>query len=531
MHIFDNLLRRAVETPSATFCDFYAGGKHVHYTVGEIVALSIAVARRLREHCVEQGDVVPIVLDYRIELYTSFIGSTLCGAVPAFLPPLTQKQDPLVFATAMKALMSRLEPRVVVGSSVTLPLLAEVNAKKIDITGADAVIAGPITDPFENADHTTAFMQHSSGTTGLKKGVRLTHEQVMTQIAAYAEAISLNPKTDRVASWLPLYHDMGLITSFLMPAVVGIPIVNIDAIEWVIQPTMLLDIIERHGATLCWLPNFAFHHIARLARLDRHWDISSARMIVNCSEPCRASAFDVFLQRFSTCGIDARSLQVSFALAENVFAVTQTTPGALVRRSSVSAFADYLSCGRPIRGVEVRICDESECYLPDGNVGQILIRSDSLFAGYDKLPELTSQRLKNGYYHTGDIGFFEDGELFVVGRLDDVLNINGKKLIAHEVEATLNNIAGVAPGRVLVYENYDAASGASALLVAAELDVGSSENGSAVSADIRRQVLATSGMRPQAVKILPRGFLIKSTAGKISRKASIEKISSIPLDS
>lgn len=317
---------------------------------------------------------------------------------------------------------------------------------------------------------------------------------------------------------------MGLITSFLLPAISGIPIVSLDATEWVIQPTVLLDMIERHNATLCWLPNFAFHHITRLARPERHWNLSAVRMIVNCSEPCRVAAFDSFLERFGVCGISSNKLQVCFALAENVFAASQTRPGHLVRGSVKATFAGYLSSGNPIRDTEISIREPDGSIAADGEIGEILIRSACLFDGYDKEPERTALRLRDGWYYTGDIGFIDAGELFVVGRLDDVLNINGKKLIAHEVETALNDVVGVAPGRILVYEQHDAASGATALLVAAELDHRQPSAAANVPAEIRRHVLATSGLRPTGVKVVPRGFLIKSTAGKISRRASIAKL-------
>ena len=359
------------------------------------------------------------------------------------------------------------------------------------------------------AEGDLAFLQHSSGTTGLKKGVCLSHGAVLTQIGHYAAAIGLTPD-DRVASWLPLYHDMGLITSFLMPAVCGIPIVSLDAQEWVLKPTLLLDAIEHHRASLCWLPNFAFLHIARLAEPERQWDLSSLRLVVNCSEPCRAKAFDVFAERFAASRLPADALQTSYAMAENVFAVTQTLPGRPVRRGRGA----FLSSGPPLTGVEIRIVGEDP--------GEIVLRSDCLFGGYFRQPELTAARLRDGWYHTGDIGFLAGGELFVVGRLDDVLNLNGRKLIAHELEDALNGVAGIAPGRVLVYADFDEAAGAAQLVVAAELAGDGGDAG--VAQAVRHAVMAQCGLRPHRVRLLARGFLIKSTSGKISRAASIAKL-------
>ena len=351
----------------------------------------------------------------------------------------------------------------------------------------------------------------------------LTHDAVLRQIESYAEAIGVTGN-DVIASWLPLYHDMGLITSFLMPVIVGATIVSLDALEWTVRPTLLLDAIERFEATLCWLPNFAFHHIARLAEPERRWELRSLRLAVNCSEPCRAAAFDAFLAALASSGLAAEALQVSYAMAENVFAVTQTPPGIPVRRSARADAAGLLSCGKPLPGTKLRVVRENGEAASSGELGEILITGTCLFDGYFRQPELSAARLNDGWFTTGDLGFIEDGELFVVGRRNDVLNINGRKIIAHEVEHVLTDVTGVAPGRVLVYAEYDKQAGATRFEVAAELDPARASPEADVIAAIRRRVMDVCGLWPARVLLLERGFLLKSTSGKISRAASLQKL-------
>jgi acyl-CoA synthetase (AMP-forming)/AMP-acid ligase II len=424
----------------------------------------------------------------------------------------------------MSALLKRLNPRILICSNVTYSHLSEAVPIIINV---DLELQSLVFWGLVNADNSAiAFMQHSSGTTGLKKGVRLSHGKVLTQLESYGAAIALEPGADVIASWLPLYHDMGLITAFLMPAIWGVPIISLDAMAWTINPTSLLTAIESHRATLCWLPNFAFHHIARLARSTEKWDLNSMRLFVSCSEPCRVAAFDAFLARFANCGVTREKLQVSFALAENVFAATQTKLGQPARSSINPEFLGYLSCGKPINGVRIAIQDVVGNTLPEGAVGEVVISGGCLFDGYDALPELTRDRLRRGMYYTGDIGFLDQGELFVVGRQDDVLNINGKKLIGHELEDSLNNIDDIAPGRVLAYSAHSDVTGATELRVAAEL--ASSDNDgprtTALAEAIRHRIFATTGVRPSGVDIVPKGFLIKSTSGKLSRQATIKKL-------
>jgi fatty-acyl-CoA synthase len=174
-------------------------------------------------------------------------------------------------------------------------------------------------------------LQHSSGTTGLQKGVALTHTAVLNQLAAYSQAIALHAD-DVVVSWLPLYHDMGLIAGFLLPLVQGLPLVLLSPFDWVQHPALLLQAIDRYRGTLCWLPNFAYNHCARrIRRRDKEAvSLASMRLFINCSEPVRHSSHQLFLEAFAAQGVTPDRLGVSYAMAENTFAVTQTRRGSLL---------------------------------------------------------------------------------------------------------------------------------------------------------------------------------------------------------
>lgn len=520
MHLFSALAQRAIDSPDAVFCHFCKGGSSQVVTVGAIMAQARAIAGDLHLQGVVQGQVVPIILEHRPELYSSFIACTLLGAQPAFLPPLTRKQDPVAFAAGMEALFRRLSPPCVIASAQTRAGAPSTHV--VDLDDPKSFQSPPFMGEPAAAPGDVAFLQHSSGTTGLRKGVLLSHQTVLHQIEVYARAIEVLPG-DVVASWLPLYHDMGLITCFLMPAVLGLPIISLDALEWVMRPGLLLDAVQHHRASLVWLPNFALQHSVRLVDPNEHWDLSSLRMVINCSEPCRAAAFDAFQARFASCNLREFTLHASYAMAENVFAVTQTKPGTPVRRSEHADHPGITSSGRPVPGTQLRIVTSSGTPATNGELGEIEITGSSLFSGYQAQPELTTARMRDGWYRTGDLGFINDGELFVVGRSDDVLNVNGKKLVAHEIEDTLNDLPGLAPGRILVYDQLADESGANHLIVAVEA-LGVAD--AALASAIRRRVLETSGVRPHRVDLLERGFLLKSTSGKISRAASIAKLNS-----
>jgi len=475
---------------------------------------------------VAPGAIVAIIMDHSRFIYSSFVGSVLGGWVPTMLPPLTRKQDPAVYAREIGVLFGRVQPAVVIARREFGGLIpAESGARVILIEDLEAMgladALAQVGTPIPQPRGTLAFLQHSSGTTGHKKGVMLTHDQVYHQTCAYTSAIGMQTG-DKIASWLPLYHDMGLLTSFIIPTIVGCPIMSMDALEWVANPTMLLDVIEANRAAYCWLPNFAFHHIARAAPEGGAWDLSSMKALISCSEPCRMAAFEVFDQKFGAMGLGMDKLATCYAMAENVFGVSQSVIGQ-PPRSGTGEAAKYLRSGRLLADVEVEI-RSAEGVMGEGELGTIWLRSPSMFAGYLQLPDLTAERIVDGWFNTNDLGMMTQGELTVVGRADDLIIISGKNVVAHELEDELNAIEGVAPGRILVFSSYDEVSALSELIVAAEprdgvLDLRKLED------DLRDLTFSLCGVVPRKVLIVERGFLIKSTSGKIARAKSVAKLS------
>src|SRR5690606_13134490 len=313
-----------------------------------------------------------------------------------------------------------------------------------------------------------AFLQHSSGTTGLQKGVALSHGAVRRQLAAYGEAIGLTAG-DVIVSWLPLYHDMGLIAGFMLPLVAGVPLVLMSPFDWVRHPALLLRAIHDFGGTLCWLPNFAYNHCARrIRRRDSEGvSLASMRLFVNCSEPVRAESHDLFLERFAVHGVTAEMLAVSYAMAENTFAVTQTPPGrpatldiidlpALASAGEARpvppdhpAAVTKVSCGPPIPGTAVRVVNKDGRVLPERQVGELAIRSDYMLSEYYRRPDLAPFR--DGWYLTGDMGYMVDGEVFVIGRSKELIINAGKNIYPQDLEAIVNSVPGVHPGRAVVF--------------------------------------------------------------------------------
>ena len=388
-------------------------------------------------------------------------------------------------------------------------------------------------------DPSALFLQFSGGTTGAQKAVVVTAEMLRAQFRQLAQALGFSA-ADSVVSWLPLYHDMGLIACYWMPLWHGAASVQMAANDWVLNPELLPRYISQYHATVCWLPNFSFSYLCqRREQMSLH-DLTSVRAWIDCSEPVRFKSIMEFAAAFADCGVRKRSLQASYAMVETVFAITQsevggelsTIPRHRVRHAqhSYSELAFdivdevYVSSGKPLTDTQIQIAAADGSICGESVPGEILVRTPSLFAGYWGVDGFQKHSLKDGWHATGDFGFVAGGELFVIGRLKDIVIVGGNNIFPEDVEAVVNSIAGVHAGRVVAFGVEDAEFGTQSLGVVAEMK--GEFNGEAalqLEAVIRRLVLTTVGTAARYVSVVPERWIVKSTAGKISRRETRER--------
>ena len=511
-------------------------------TYGELHARSLVWAARLRGAGIEPGRrTVAIVLPHGLDVYPAFLGAMRAGFIPTILAPPSPKQDADLHWAAHRALFQRIRP----AAAITWDAHAEALTALAAETGAALVTAAsPQAPAAEDAPLTAgrpALLQHSSGTTGLKKGVVLTHTHVGVHVEVLAQRMGLGAD-DIVASWLPLYHDMGLVTGFLMPLVLGASVVTMDPFAWAADPCAILRLVERHRATASWAPNFAFAHMARARDPDEPFDLASLRALVSCSEPCRPATMGAFMAAFGDCGLSAGALATCYGMAEVVFAATQTPPGqpprvlrvdpdSLDREGVVAPVADgpapartFLSCGTPLSGVRVRI---EGAGAGEGRTGEILLRSRTLFAGYHEAPDLDAEGLsEDGWLRTGDIGFLHDGELYVCGRRKEMIIVHGRNLYAGDIEAIAGATPGVRPGRVaaLGVLDDDADGECCVIMAEAEDPALGAEAEAELAGAVRARVSAALGLHVRRVVFGPAGWLVKSTSGKMSRVDNLRRL-------
>jgi PAS domain S-box-containing protein len=515
---------------------------------GEFIRLAKTHAGELKAQGVQRGDPIILILPQGIDLMAAFAGAMLLGALPTILAYPNFKVDPRKYASGLVGVSRNLNARIVV---VDQAFPAELrNSIVVDQNATVSTFCGSSWEANASAQviacepQHAAFIQHSAGTTGLQKGVALSHSAVLTQLDHLATVLDINPQ-DRIYSWLPLYHDMGLIACFMLPMVFHLPIVMQSPVDWVVQPGSMLRLISEYSCTLSWIPNFALQFLARRVRPEdrKHLDLSSIRALINCSEPVRAESIDEFHAVYGPYGLKPAAVTSSYAMAENVFAVTQSSLQSSPHRVWVkreelwqnnSAVSDspeapdamaFVSSGRLLPGNEVRIVSSEGADLAEGSVGEILIRSDSLFQGYYNRPDLTARAFKDGWYHSGDLGFMLAGELFVIGRKNDLIIVAGKNLYPQDLEQIVCNHPAIHDGRAVAFGLYNADLGTQDVIIVAETENEEElKNAGEIERVLRNAIVAELDISPRAICLKPPRWIVKSTAGKAARSTTREKL-------
>ncbi len=518
----------------------------------QLVQAAAGYARLYAENGIGPGEVVILILPHGMDLIAAFWGAVLAGAIPSIMPFLTEKLLPERYRKDIAALVSVTRPAGVVTSA---EYVVDIRAAVEGHVRALMLCSQARTDPepqfeglagWQRGLDDVVFLQHSSGTTGLQKGVAITHRALANQLTCYSQAIRLAPE-DVIVSWLPLYHDMGLIAGFLMPILTGTTLVLMSPFDWVRSPVRLLQAVSQYRGTLTWLPNFAYNFCAQKIRASKlvGIDLSSWRAVINCSEPMSPVSFEFFAERFAPYGFNLTALATSYAMAENVFGVTQGGIDGPVRVDNVdldalqtervarqaqdgSRTVRMLSCGRAIPGSEVRALAGDGNPLPERCVGELAVRSNCMLQGYYNRPEETAKAFMDGWYLTGDFGYLADGEVYVTGRKKDLIIVGGRNIFPQDIEAAAGEVAGIHPGRVVAFGVYNEELGTEEVALVAEVDlaeekIGESEDCYAIEDVVRLAVNQNTAVSLKYVKLVGPHWLVKTSSGKVARSANREK--------
>jgi fatty-acyl-CoA synthase len=493
-------------------------------------ASSIAADLLARGVC--KGDRVALVLPTCAEFVECFFGVLCAGAIPVPLYPPVRlgKLDEYHRRTA--AMLQAVDAALVVsderirrflGVAVqnATPRLGCVTASGLG--GADAV-------EINMAAEDVALIQFSSGTTRDPKPVALTHENLLFNLAAVASYFAEEGTPNPVGvTWLPLYHDMGLIGNLLSAFYVPGPLVLLPPELFLAVPAAWLRAISRHRGTVSAAPNFAFGLCLKRIRdeeLDAV-DLSSWSLCLNGAEAVSAAVQRGFSERFGRWGFDASSLTPCYGMAETSLAVTFKPAGTLFKTLGVEAdnlasagvvepgSKELVSVGRPLAGVEVEIHDDHSRPLPPDRVGRIFVRGPSVMAGYFGRADLTDQVLDHGWLDTGDLGFVHEGELFVYGRHKETVIIRGANHVPQDFEAALEGLSGVRTGCAVAVGFVPAGEDDEALAMLVETTPDAPPS---LAGDVASRVWERTSILAAHVELLAPGTLPRTSSGKMRRR-------------
>lgn len=531
-----------------------AGEEPIRWTFRSLLDEARKFSRFVLNSGIRKGEVCAIIIRHNPFLYPLYMGISRIGALPAILAYPNPRLHPEKFRQGLEGMSQRsgldyiftereLEPiiRPLIekpGSTIKAVYFPLEYDRSYSINEKEDAGIEELASQVGEDDN--FLVQHSSGTTGLQKPIAVTHKAMLEHVDMCNEAIKAVPE-DKYISWLPLYHDMGLIGAFHIPFASGNTSIQISPFEWILAPILMLEAITKEKATLCYIPNFAYNFLAEKIPTEEleGIDLSSMRLVINGAEPIRHDSHEKFIERFKPYNFNPLALASIYGMAELTLALTYSEPGRPITelkldRNKLSegkvVFAGEnsvericVSCGKLIRGSQAKIVDAERKELPEDRVGEIAVKSVTMFDGYRNYPEKTAEVVENGWYYTGDYGFKYNDEFYVIGRKKDLIIVAGKNLYPEDIEATVNQVEGVIPGRVVAFGEEDPAIGTEKVSVVAETKYEDEKSKNKLRVDILKAGMSID-VNINKVYLTPPKWLIKSSAGKPARKANKERL-------
>jgi 1-acyl-sn-glycerol-3-phosphate acyltransferase len=518
-------------------------GTETSITYGDLLVRSEAVEAGLRALGVNKGEPVALMLRTEAAFFEAFVGTLMAAAIPVPLYPPIRRDELLEYARRQQAILRNAGARVLVTFDEVERFAAIVRAQlpSLDtITTVERLAAQQSTGTFDRSGmDDAALLQYTSGSTGTPKGVLLTHANILANIRAIGEGIAVNPR-DVCVSWLPLYHDMGLIGSWLAPLYFGVPVAVMSPLAFLARPARWLWAIHGHHGTVSAAPNFAFDLCVRKIGDEeiQGLDLSSWRLALNGSEVVSPETIERFSHRFAAYGFKAEAMCPVYGLAESSVGLTASPLGRRPRVESIarepferarelrlaatgeSRPLRFVSCGRPLPRHDVRIADGSGSVLGERREGHVQLRGASVTRGYFRNPEATNAVLRDGWMDSGDLGYCADGELFITGREKDLIIQGGRNIYAQEVEDVASGVSGVRQGCVAAFGLHDPARGTERLIVVAETRERNAERRDALRQAVLDRIVSEIGAPPDVVVIAGPHAVLKTSSGKIRRSAT-----------
>jgi 1-acyl-sn-glycerol-3-phosphate acyltransferase len=492
---------------------------------------------------VKKGDAVAIMLPTSLEYFYSFLGAIFCGGVPVAIYPPVRPSQLVEHVQRHAEILKNANAKLLVTDTPSLGRISQllsiglegfriVDAKR-DLLASNSKEAPVITMPQDRA-----FIQYTSGSTGSPKGVILSHANILANIRAMGEVLQASSK-DIFVSWLPLYHDMGLIGAWLGSLYYGCAFVVMSPFSFLSRPKIWLETIHKFRGTLTAAPNFAFElclkHITE--EEARAFDLSTLRALCNGAEPVSAKTVLRFNERFKSSKLAPSALLPVYGLAESTVGLSFPHLGSgakidVIDREKIGRLTiaepldpskgetiEFVSCGFPLPGHEIRIVDDSGHEVSERREGRIQFKGPSSTSGYLNLESENRKLFKGEWLETGDLGYMADGEIFVTGRIKDLIKRAGRNVHPEELELVIGDIPGVRKGCVAVFGITDPNFGTERLVVVAETREEEPDRRESIRQGINTKLMDILGFASDQVKLVKPHALLKTSSGKLRRSA------------
>jgi acyl-CoA synthetase (AMP-forming)/AMP-acid ligase II len=519
---------------------FVGGEGDRRRSFAELQNAAMRAAGSLRAAGLRRGDLVALVLPDAEEFLTTLFGASIAGLIPASLHPPATTADLPRYLEITASILRASGARAVVTSRALATSFEEARPRCPDLAlvlcagDFDSRVAEPDRMP---ALDDIAFVQFTSGSTSSPKGVALTHANVSANIDAFLGPSAVAASAGDVGvSWLPLSHDMGLVGMALGALYTGRTCVLLPPEVFVRRPAEWLRAITRHRGTVSFAPNFAYDLCVRRVKDLSGLDLSSWRVAGCGAEPIHPPTLAAFAEKFGPAGFRDTSLLPCYGLAEHVLAATfpprgrrpridvvstgeLTGPGVAVPHdgADVGAALALVSCGSVLPGHRLQIVGDDGAPLAERCVGEILLSGPSVMLGYYKDDALTAQTIRDGWLHTGDLGYVSGGELFVCGRAKDIIIVNGRKFHPQDLEWAVDGMGGVRRGRVVAF---GASASGQADRVVIVIEPSGTVPADVLAGQIRREIGDLFGLYVDEVAIVRSGTVGRTTSGKVQRAAT-----------
>ena len=508
----------------------------------QLAEAAVAMAAGLQRRGIAARQCVAIMLPTSAAYFAVYLGILRAGAIPVPIYPPARPSQLEDHVRRHAGILRNAAAAALVTVAQAMPvarlLRAHVAWLELVITPEQLAAGGGTPTPVALRSDDIAFIQYTSGSTGQPKGVALTHANLLANIRAMAAVVQAS-RRDVFVSWLPLYHDMGLIGAWLAPLYVGFPLVVMSPLAFLSRPVRWLQAVQRWRGTLSAGPNFAYELClsrisdAELAGLD----LSCWRLAFNGAEAVSPDTVRRFAQRFAACGLAPQALAPVYGLAEASLgllfpplgrvvpidtidrAVFEGEGRALPLAEGTPGALRFVACGQVLPGHAVRIVDEAGRVLPERSEGRLEFRGPSATRGYYRNPQQTARLFDDGWLDTGDRAYLADGDVYVTGRVKDIVIRGGRNLYPQEIEERVGAIAGVRKGCVAVFGSPDPATGTERLVVLAEARPLALAARAALRDAVKRAVVDAIGEPPDEVVLAPAHTVLKTSSGKLRRSA------------